>query len=261
MKGLHLDSELQYLLDGRADAVVRGEAEDHLRSCAECRRRLAALGAVRAAVRGGSGPSELPPELAERLRGALDREDSIARPRSLPVRRAWVAAAAIAAAALLLLVLLPRGRTPDVVDQALGQYRVETGTLPPRSLRTSDIAALEAFLRAQNLPFPVRVLDLGMMRWELVGGGVEPLGGAPSVVLVYRRDGRIVVCRMYLGSTAAMPPTEDVEEHRGFRFQVYERDGLTAVFWQEGDTVCVLVSDLGRAEVMDLAVAKAMAPS
>src|SRR5262245_60457639 len=261
MKGVHLDSELQDLLDGRADAVVRLEAQDHLRACADCRRRLAALEAVRAAVRAGSESAELPPELAERLRGALDREDSTARPRSRPVRLAWLAAGAIAAAALLLIVVFPRGHTPDVVDQVMRQYRVETGALPPRSLRTSDVAALESFLRAQDLPFPVRVLDLGMMRWELVGGGVEQLGGIPSVVLVYRRDGRILVCRMYLGSTASLPPTADVEEHRGFRFQVYERDGLTAVFWQEGDTVCVLVSGLGRAEVVDLAVAKAMAPS
>jgi anti-sigma factor RsiW len=261
MKGVHLDSELQDLFDGRADAVVRSEAEDHLRACAECRRRLAALEAVRTAVRARSGPAELPPELAERLRGALDREDRTARVRSRPVRWAWVAAGAIAAAAVLLIVLLPRGRAPDMVDQVIRQYRAETSALPPRSLRTGDIAALEGFLRAQDLPFSVRVLDLGMMRWELVGGGVEQLGGAPSAVLVYRRDGRILVCRMYLGSTASLPPTADVEEHRGSRFQVYERDGLTAVFWQEGDTVCVLVSDLGRAEVVDLAVAKAMAPS
>src|SRR5262245_66602568 len=112
MKGLHLDSELQYLLDGRADPVVRGEAEDHLRACAECRRRLAALEAVRTAVRAGSGPAELPPELAERLRGALDREDRTARVRSRPVRWAWVAAGGIAEAGVLVVVVASGGRRP-----------------------------------------------------------------------------------------------------------------------------------------------------
>src|SRR5262249_20196 len=139
MKGVHLDSELQDLLDGRADAVVRLEAQDHLRACADCRRRLAALEAVRAAVRAASESAELPPERGERLGGALDREDSTARPRSRPVRLAWLAAGAIAAAALLLIVVFPRGHTPDVVDQVMRQYRVETGALPPRSLRTSDV--------------------------------------------------------------------------------------------------------------------------
>jgi hypothetical protein len=39
---------------------------------------------------------------------------------------------------------------------------------------------------------------------------------------------------------------------------VYERDGVTSVFWQEGTVVCVLASDLPREEVVQLAYAKAM---
>ena len=34
--------------------------------------------------------------------------------------------------------------------------------------------------------------------------------------------------------------------------------GLTAVFWQEGAVVCVLVSDIETEEVVQLAFAKAM---
>jgi hypothetical protein len=36
---------------------------------------------------------------------------------------------------------------------------------------------------------------------------------------------------------------------------------VTVVFWQEGDLVCVLASELPAAEVVALAVAKAMAPA
>jgi len=257
--GGHLDLELQDLLDGRAEPRVRADAETHLRGCAACRGRLAALEAARSAVRTAGGAAELPPELAARLDAALDREDASAI-RSQRTRRLAVAATALAAS-LLAAVLLLRGRAPDVVEVVTTDYRTQAVTLPAGALRTSDVGELERFLHAAGVPFPVRVLDLGMMRWELVGGGVETLEGQPSIALAYRRDGRTVICRMYLGSTAALPAGARVEEHRGFRFHVYERDGVTAVFWQEGQTVCVLIGDGPSGGVVELAVEKAMAPA
>jgi anti-sigma factor RsiW len=256
--GEHLDLELQDLLDGRAEPSVRANAETHLRGCADCRRRLAALEAARSAVRRAGGPVELPPELAARLAAALDREDAPALPG--PRTQRWAVAATALAASLLAAMLLLRGRGPDVVEVVTRDFRTQSATLPAAALRTSDVGALERFLGAANLPFPVRVLDLGMMGWELVGGAVETLEGRPSIVLAYRRAGRTVICRMYLGSTGALPAADRVEEHRGFRFHVYERDGVTAVFWQEGSTVCVLIGDGPSRDVVDLAVAKAMAP-
>ncbi len=256
--GGHLDLELQDLLDGRAERSARAAAEAHLRECADCRRRLAALAAARSALRTAGGRGEPPPELATRLAAALDREDAPA-PRG-PRTRRWAAAATALAASLLAAVLLLRGRAPDVVEVVTGDFRTQSATLPAGALRTGDVGELERFLRAADLPFPVRVLDLGMMRWELVGGWVETFQGRPSIVLAYRRDGRTVICRMYLGSTAALPAGARVEEHRGFRFHVYERAGVTAVFWQEGPTVCVLIGDGPPRDIVELAIEKAMAP-
>jgi hypothetical protein len=175
-------------------------------------------------------------------------------------RRRWAVAASALAASLLAALLLLRGRGPDAVDVVIRDYRENAATLPEGALHTSDVRELERFLRAASLPFPVRVLDLGMMRWELVGGGVESLEGQPSIVLAYRRDGRIVICRMYLGSTAALPAGARVEEHRGFHFHVYEREGMTAVFWQEGSTVCALIGSGQPRDVVELAIEKAMLP-
>jgi anti-sigma factor RsiW len=257
--GGHLDLELQDLLDGRADPHARALAEAHLRECAACRNRLAALDAARAAIRTAGGPAEPVPDLIAQLQAALDREDTITR-RGMG-RRRWTVAATAVAASLLAAVLLLRGRGPDAVDVVIRDYRTQSATLPVGALHTSDVGELERFLRAANLPFPVRVLDLGMMRWELVGGGIEAFEGRPSIVLAYRRDGRTVICRMYLGSTAALPAGARVEEHRGFHFHVYEREGVTAVFWQEGPTVCVLIGDGRPRDVVELAIEKAMLPT
>jgi anti-sigma factor RsiW len=256
--GEHLDLELQDLLDGRVAPPVRAQIEAHLRACADCRRRMAALEGVRAAVRSPGETDALPPELAARLDAALDREDAAAKLRAR--MRRWTVAGTALAASLLAAAVLLRGRAPDAVDVLTSEYRIQAATLPPGALRTHDVSELERFLAAASLPFPVRVLDLSMMRWELVGGAVEQFEGRPSLVLAYRRDGRIVICRMYLGTTAALPAGARIEDHRGFRFHVFERDGVTSVFWQEGPTVCVLIGSGPPREIVDLAVEKAMAP-
>jgi len=51
------------------------------------------------------------------------------------------------------------------VEVVTTDYRTQSAMLPAGALHTSDVGELERFLRAANLPFPVRVLDLGMMRW------------------------------------------------------------------------------------------------
>ena len=66
---------------------------------------------------------------------------------------------------------------------------------------------------------------------------------------------------MYEGRLAELPAADETHREKGFDFHVYTREGVTLVFWQEGELVCVLAADLPAAEVLALAVAKAMAPS
>ena len=55
-----------------------------------------------------------------------------------------------------------------------------------------------------------------------------------------------------------LPPTDDVRQHNGITFYVHRSAGSTIVFWQEGEVVCVLVSDVPAEDVVQLAFAKAM---
>jgi anti-sigma factor RsiW len=64
---------------------------------------------------------------------------------------------------------------------------------------------------------------------------------------------------MLPGTLEELPPPDQVHEERGFTFQVYERPGATAVFWLEGEVLCVLVSDMPAPELLALAREKAMA--
>ena len=63
---------------------------------------------------------------------------------------------------------------------------------------------------------------------------------------------------MYLGQVSELPKGAKFRENNGIKFYTYQARGVTAVFWQEGAVVCVLVSDIAPEEVVQLAFTKAM---
>jgi hypothetical protein len=69
-----------------------------------------------------------------------------------------------------------------------------------------------------------------------------------------------LVCQMYVGQVTDLPPADDVRTARGFTFYVYHVSGETQVFWQGGNIVCVLASNLPSEDVIGLAIEKAMLP-
>ena len=92
----HLEEALSAYLDDELSPAARGDADAHLRICADCRDELETIGAVRAAVRG------LPIHLRPPRFG-----DDLASYRSPAGRRPGLWAAAAVAAAVLAF-LLPR---------------------------------------------------------------------------------------------------------------------------------------------------------
>ena len=63
---------------------------------------------------------------------------------------------------------------------------------------------------------------------------------------------------MYEGDLNQLRGPTAVRRNGDFTFLVFREEGQTQVFWQEGDVVCVLTSDIGTEEVVQLAFAKAM---
>lgn len=253
----HLGVTLQDFLDERLDAARRAEVRTHLAGCPQCRSELEALRWVRDVALKQLPVEDVPPALAARVAAALDAADK------QPVRRRWgrraVAGALLAVAAVVLLLVSPSGTgdtLPEAVARDFAAYR--DGTLP-LTLHTSDGAAVERFFVAGGAPFAMRVFDLGMMRYQLVGGRVHRLRGLPSALFVYRGpDGRDLVCQMYEGRLADLPLSDDLREHNGITFRVYRAGPITLVFWQEGGVVCVLASDAESEAVIQLAYAKAV---
>jgi len=252
----HFSDEIQELLDGRLSGERRAALEEHLAACESCRREREAISTVRAAARRALGSGEVPPEVSEAIRRALDRETP--GPTPARSRAGLVLAAGLLAAALaVFLILLPRKpNTPAAVEADFDAYR--TGRLA-LALETADTRTMEVFFAANGIRFRTRVFDLGMMKYRLAGGRVHRLAGRTSALFVYLGEKeKTLICEMYEGRVEELPPAAERREHGGFTFFIYRDIGKTAVFWQEGPVTCVLVSDIDSEEVIALAFAKAM---
>ena len=268
----HPTDSLQQLIDGRLEAEQRAVVETHLAECARCRRRIELLRATRDEVRAAHPVTPaLSGDLAfeARMRAVLDAEDRapIAPPARVRPRRrralTWLAAAAVLIAVLAVVRWTrPPASTPpvDIVADAVSELAAaRDGTLVLDRV-TERPADLEAFFAQSSIGFPVRVLDLAMMGWQVTGGRVHRIGDHASALYVYR-DGRdhLLVCQMFLGRLDELPAGAERFSRGTIPFAVDERNGITAVFWAEANVVCVLVSDLPRDAVIALATAKAMA--
>lgn len=277
LRDAHIDEALQEWIDGRLAPSERQAVEEHLSTCLRCRRLKDSLEQARQALRAADAghPEAVPPELRARILAALDAEDQSqpAGPEVVPIaarrrraRFAWAAAAALLVAAAALWLILPgllEDRPADPVAAVEAEHERLARGERTVEIASADPAALERAFAAR-LPFEPRVLDLGMMGFELAGGLVGRVGQEPSAVMVYRPTGEgapgedLLLCQMYRGRLADLPPADAVEQRGAFTFHIFQRGATTLVFWQEGDLVCVLAGDGGRAAILDLAAAKAM---
>jgi anti-sigma factor RsiW len=62
---------------------------------------------------------------------------------------------------------------------------------------------------------------------------------------------------MFRGRMDELPTASRTASHDGKEFRVYRRGALTAVYWADGDIICVLVSDIDSEALLALAFAKA----
>lgn len=289
----HVNDRLDEWLDGRLSAAEESEVDRHLEACDSCRAEAAALRAVQAAVAVSDDDVELPAGLEDRIRGMLDAEDAAARervrspgaaveqapdaPRRSPAtippgsrrsRRLTTWALPLAAGLLLAVAAafwaMRTETVAEPVGEAFAQFEELTGASETwRTAQVDGAGELEERWRAAGLGFRTRVIDLSMSAHALAGGRATRLGGRPAALAIYRGPSGLVTCWMFDASEPLeedFPEPADVHEANGFRFHVFEREGVTLVVWREGDVLCALAGSMDRDAVVELAHAKAMAP-
>jgi hypothetical protein len=104
--------ELSALLDDELDVAAKAEVEDHLASCAECRRSLRLLEGSRRWLR--TQPAEPVPDLSSQIEERIRETRRVSEWRTL----ARIAAIAALLAAVVVAVSWPRGDRPETVALA-----------------------------------------------------------------------------------------------------------------------------------------------
>lgn len=260
---MHPGEQLADLVDGRLREAEAATVRAHLEQCAACRAVHDELRAARGAARALQAEVPMPADLLASVTRALDREDALER-QAAPARVPMTVRVLLQVAATFAIVLLFRAiaTPPRDLPRELAAIQRRVGSPQLRlEVVSSDVQAIERYFAEAGAP-RVRVIDLSMMGIVNEGGVRYLNNNRPVALMAYRTpSGARLVCQMYEGLLADLPPPAETREQNGFRFQVYRRGALTMVFWQEGDLVCVLGSELPAEEVMALAVAKAMAPA
>jgi len=158
--------------------------------------------------------------------------------------------------AAVILVLNYFIKFPTLPDEAVASFREYSEKKLPLQIETADAVKLERYFAAEGAPAAVRVLDPAT--YTLKGGRVQRMLNRNSSWYAYQGPGnKLFVFQMYPGKTGELPAAAEIRRDRGFSFHIYAREGTTAVFWQEGDQCCVLLSDASPEEVVRLAQASA----
>ena len=253
----HLDLELQDLLDDRLSPAEGARVQSHVDACAQCRRALDDLQRGREFAR-TLRESELPPDLLQNVVSGLRATPPSGRRAAFGRRRLLVYGLGAAAAGLLTTTTVYLRRSRDLPAEVIDTFKAYAAGRRSLEVTTADRATLEQFFDSR-LDFHTRVYDLGMMNYRLIGGRTDHLGDHRSAMYVYAGpSNRRLQCQMYRGTVSELPQPSERRSNNDTTFFVYARDAYTAVFWSEGEIICVLASDMPAQDTIALAFAKAM---
>jgi anti-sigma factor RsiW len=244
------EAELHAYFDGELDPERRRAVEAYLATRPEDADRLESYRGhdmlIRRAYR----------RLAERpISPRLLR--AVTRHGAAGARRRWFWPAAVVAAGLLLfaagttsgwyghaLLAPPDPRAHTLVADATAAHLVYAVEVRhPVEVPASEQAHLATWL-GRRLAVPLRLPDLSDSGYELVGGRLLPAEqGRPAAQLMYQEVGGRRVT-LYVRATTG-------DQQTAFRFA--RAGDLSAFYWEDGDVAWVLVGELPRAQLLDLA--------
>src|SRR6185369_7615513 len=189
-------------LDGELDPGNIIAVEEHLHSCAACKRTYDGYSALQAALRQHATYHAAPAALADRIRISIG-----ATPESAPAVAAtprwrwsqfgqWLqfgTAMAATAAVTWVVGLQMNGPSPDeaVSEQVIASFARSELTRHVTDVENSDRHTVKPWL-SSKLDFSPQVTDLTAAGYPLVGGRLDYLDNRPVAVLVYRHRQHLV---------------------------------------------------------------------
>ena len=112
-------------------------------------------------------------------------------------------------------------------------------------LRTDRVDELRQYYgQAGAFGFAETALDLRPMGYELVGGSVVTLAAHRSTMTVYRSGRGLLLCHRLDAFEMPLPAGAEIIDGLAF----YTLDGITICIQHIGNMLCLMASDLPRAE-------------
>ncbi len=246
-------NEIRNFLADRLDPPSVQAMESHLKQCESCRRDVETWGWIQ---RNCIAHREVAAESAATLK---KRSCQLGRMRgsrlfSLQYFQSFCGLVLMVMAALGLRDILP---LPDFPSEVARDYReIREGTLDLERYG-QDPKELDQFFSRCGVPFGTRVADLRDQHYRLVGGRVHQLINRRSTLYLYRgRSGEILLCELYVGTMAELPSGGLLRESPERTFLIFRDQALSLVFWQDGNMICVLASDINFEQLLEAAQAE-----
>src|SRR5437867_2390799 len=266
---MHCD-EAQELITGLVDdeltAIEKAAVEEHLAECHDCtaqfEREMALKRDIRLAARAIVVPQDLREQIAAR-EGKLDSDTWATR--VISSAREWLATArrrpiyGFAVVALVVAAWLFQLRPKDDIPTRTLAIHESLVSGKTALLRVNDAAQLRKELtRAINSRFEPIALDLSEFKLHPVAGFAEKIANRDVLVTVYEGDGSTVTCFTFLGGEADAPQGSErfFDPDKRINFYGFSRGGVNGVMHREGNVICILVSKMSPADLLDVARGK-----
>lgn len=211
---------------------------DHVRACPDCRARLEALQALRAAVGAHASYFRAPADLERRIVAALPSPPA-APPATPPARAAWRWPSLVGALASVIAVVWSAGLYLGLptADDRLTDEIVASHVRSLLSNRAVDVASSDQHTVKPwyngKLDFSPPVLDLTGDGFPLVGGRLDYVDHRPVAALVYRHAQHLINVYVLPAAGSAGEAAPRAASQNGFHVLHWTQGGMT--YWAISD--------------------------
>jgi len=228
--------------DGELDLANARAAEQHLKTCADCRGTETAIRELRNALTSDTPPYRAPAHLRKSVRVALRREAKSTRQTLSP----WLMFATGAAFAAVLVgsILFQTMHTTHsntIVDQVVANHVRSLLAAHLVDVTSSDQHTVKPWFDGK-IDFAPVVRDLSANGFPLVGGRLDYLDGKTVVALVYHRNKHPINLFITPAPTNRNSPP-----------RLTTRRGYSVFSWTNGGMNYWAASDLNEAELREFA--------
>jgi anti-sigma factor RsiW len=237
-------------IDGELDLIRHLELAEHARACPDCARYAEAARARHTALRGALPRFIAPPQLADKIRSALQAEgapntatEPVAR-RTPGVMLFWNLAGVAASLAFALLIGFgwgeARARRNLLIDEAVNEHIRSLQAAHLIDVISSDQHTVKPWF-AGKLDFAPPVADLAAAGFPLAGGRLEHIDGRPAAALVFHRRAHAINLFIWPVSTGAIAARQSCH------------NGYNAESWSQGSLNFLAVSEIPAPELAEFA--------